>query len=378
MKNSFGDAITFTLFGESHGPAIGMVIDGLAPGVPIHPKAIAAEMDKRRAVGAISTPRQELDRVQFQSGVYNGFTTGTSLCLLIQNQDTRSRDYTRTQNLLRPGHADYTGLIKYNGFNDPRGGGHFSGRLTAPVVAAGAICRSILAAKGITIGTHLLRCAGINDAPLPTQPALLESALHHLNTLAFAVLEEEAGQQMQQAILEAKKELDSVGGILETAVTGLEPGLGEPFFGSVESVLASLFFSIPAVKGIEFGLGFGFADLKGSQANDPFAMDNQAVVTTTNHNGGINGGITNGMPVVFRSVIKPTASISQPQNTVDYAAKENAILNLQGRHDPCILHRARAVADAMTAIALVDLFTQRYGTLWQAEGSWPEPETQEE
>ena len=367
MKNSFGDALTFTLFGESHGPAVGMVIDGFAPGLPVDMDVIKQDMDKRRASGAISTQRQEADRPEFLSGVYQGHTTGTPLCLTIKNANTRSEDYTRTQNLLRPGHADFTGLEKYNGFADPRGGGHFSGRLTAPVVAAGAICRSILAAKGITIGTHLLRCGGISDLPLPTGYKDLEKALHTLNDLSFAVLDTQAGEKMQQAILSAKSDLDSVGGILETAITGLKPGMGEPFFGSVESVLSSLFFSIPAVKGIAFGLGFAFADKRGSQVNDSFILEDGEIRTETNHNGGINGGITNGMPVIIRSVVKPTASIASPQNTVDIENREAAVLKLKGRHDPCILHRARAVADAMAAIGLIDLLTQRHGTLWQAE-----------
>ena len=368
MRNTFGEAISFTIFGESHGPAIGGVLDGFAAGIPINKEFIAAEMDKRRAVGQLSTPRTEPDRVEFLSGVYNGYTTGTSLCFTIRNTNTRSEDYKRTQNLLRPGHADYTGLAKYNGFNDPRGGGHFSGRLTAPVVAAGAICRQILASQGVTVGTHLAQCAGIDDAPLPFEEKALETALHSLNQKNFAVLNEAAGEKMQEAILAAKFELDSVGGILETAVTGLPAGLGEPFFGSVESVLAQLFFSIPAVKGIEFGLGFAFAPMRASNANDEFTTETGKITTRTNHNGGINGGITNGMPLVFRSVIKPTASISQPQNTVDMDTMQDAVLELQGRHDPCILHRARAVADAMTCIALVDLFTQQFGTHWQQTG----------
>lgn len=365
MKNTFGTAFTVTIFGESHGPAIGAVLDGLAPGIPINREYIAFEMSKRKATGSISTARQEADRVDFLSGIYEGRTTGTSLCFALRNANTISKDYTQTAHLLRPGHADYTGDQKYLGFEDPRGGGHFSGRLTAPIVAAGAICKEILSAHGITIGTHLARCAGIEDAPLPTEEPELTDALHTLNKLHFAVLDEATGEQMQEAIMQAKYDTDSVGGILETAITGLPAGLGEPFFGSVESTLASLFFSIPAVKGIEFGLGFKFADLRGSIANDPFVMQNGKIRTSTNNNGGINGGITNGMPVVFRSVLKPTPSIAKAQNTVDVEKQENAVLELHGRHDPCVLHRARAVADAMTAIGLVDLFSQRYGTLWQ-------------
>lgn len=371
MKNTFGTAFTVTLFGESHGPAIGAVLDGLAPGIPIDTDFIAFEMEKRRAVGRISTARQEADQVEFLSGVYNGFTTGTPLCCLLRNTNTRSADYTRTGQLLRPGHADYTARKKYLGFEDPRGGGHFSGRLTAPIVAAGAICRQILASHGITIGTHLAQCAAIYDAPLPASEPELTLALTQLNQRPFAVLDEAAGEEMQQAILAAKNDTDSVGGILETAITGLPAGLGEPFFGSVESVLSSLFFSIPAVKGVEFGLGFAFAGLRGSEANDPFVLQNGQVKTQTNHNGGLNGGITNGMPVVLRAVLKPTASIAKAQNTVNIENGTEAVLELHGRHDPCVLHRARAVADAMAAIGLVDLFSQRYGTLWQQGGTKP-------
>ena len=371
MKNSFGSALTVTLFGESHGPAIGAVLDGLAPGIPVDEEYIAAEMQKRRAVGAVSTPRQEQDKPQLVSGMYNGFTTGTPLCLMIPNENTRGGEYLRNAHLLRPGHADYTALQKYEGFADPRGGGHFSGRLTAPLVAAGAICRGILAARGIVIGSHIARCAGVNDDPLPTEEAALAAALHILNQKQFAVLNEAAAEKMQAAILAAKEEGNSVGGVLETAVTGLPAGVGEPFFASVESCLSALFFSIPGVKAVEFGLGTGFADCRGSEANDPFIMENGRVRTATNHNGGINGGITNGMPLLLRCTVKPTPSIAQPQQTVDIASLQNAPLEIQGRHDPCIVHRARAVADAVAAIGLVDLCSQRYGTLWQ-RGPLPE------
>ncbi|MFV0413132.1 MAG: chorismate synthase [Oscillospiraceae bacterium] len=369
MKNSFGQSFTIALFGESHGPAIGAVLDGIAPGIAIDPAYIAFEMSKRRAIGAISTPRQEPDEVEFLSGVHQGYTTGTSLCLVIRNTNTKSGDYTRTQDFLRPGHADYTGYKKYLGYNDIRGSGHFSGRITTPLVAAGAICRQILAAHGVTVGTHLARCAGISDDALPQNKSELQAALLHLNKQMFAVLNEGAGEAMKAAIVAAKEREDSVGGILETAVTGLPAGLGEPFFSSVESVLSSLFFSIPAVKGVEFGLGFGFADLNGSQGNDGFYMDGGQVATKTNNNGGLNGGITNGMPVVLRAVVKPTSSIGVPQQTLNLSTGKVETLELKGRHDPCILHRARAVADAMACIGLVDLFSQRYGTLWQREAA---------
>ena len=368
QKNRMGTALTMTLFGESHGPAVGVVIDGLAPGIPIVPEEIAAEMEKRRAVDALlSTPRREPDQVEFLSGVYQGYTTGTSLCLMVQNKDARPEDYEQKANIPRPGHADYTGQVKYRGFADPRGGGHFSGRLTAPLVAAGAIFRSLLRRRGIVLGTHLAACAGVEDAPLPQDPAELARALMFLNEKAFAVLSEEAGGLMQQAIVQAGEEGDSVGGILETAVTGLPPGLGEPFFGSAESVLSSLFFSIPAVKGVEFGLGFGFAWLRGSEANDPFVLNNGLLQTATNLNGGLNGGITNGMPLVLRAVVKPTPSIAHPLPSVNLETGEAVMLSTEGRHDPCILHRARIVADAVAAFGLCDLFTQQAGVAWQTE-----------
>lgn len=366
MKNSFGQAISVTLFGESHGPSIGVVLDGIAPGIVFDMDYIQSEMSKRRARGHISTARQEEDIVLVQSGVYNGKTTGTPIALVIENKDTRSNDYIRTQNLLRPGHADYSGEQKYLGFNDPRGGGHFSGRLTAPIVAAGAICRAILAQHNIIIGTHIARCAGISDNALPSDSETLKPLLEELNKASFAVLNEKQGEKMQQAILQAKQDLDSVGGILETAIINMPAGVGEPFFESVESVLSALLFSVPALKGVEFGLGFDFADKKASDVNDPFHIDTEGnITTTTNFNGGINGGITNGMPIFIKSVIKPTASISKAQETVDAVSGENATLKLKGRHDPAIIHRARAVVDAMVAIGLVDLMTQRFGTLWQ-------------
>lgn len=365
MKSTFGKNFTVSLFGESHGPAIGVVIDGLAPGIPLDMAEIRRQLSLRRAIGQLSTPRQEADEPQIVSGFFNGHTTGTPLCLLIANTSQHSRDYEATKNLLRPGHADYTAFVKYQGWQDYRGGGHFSGRLTAPVVAAGAICRQILADHGVIIGSHLAECAGIADSQLPEEPAHLAEAIQELNQKAFAVLDEAQGRLMQEAILAARSQQDSVGGVLETAVCGMPPGIGEPFFNSVESILAHLLFSVPAVKGVEFGAGFGFAKMRGSQANDPFYMEGEQIRTKTNHNGGINGGISNGMPIIVRTVIKPTPSIYQEQQTVDYAAGADATLAIKGRHDPAIIHRARAVVDAVCAIGLVELFCEACGTGWQ-------------
>jgi chorismate synthase len=365
MKSTFGKNLTLSLFGESHGTAIGIVIDGLAPGIELDMEHIKKQMNFRRAVGELSTARQEADEIKIVSGFFNGHTTGTPLTIIIENKSTRSKDYEKTKNLLRPGHADYTAFMKYDGWQDYRGGGHFSGRLTAPIVAAGAICLQILSAHGITIGTHLAKCAGIADSALPTNRAELVQALDKLNNKAFAVLDDAKGEEMQQAILAAKMNLDSVGGILETAICNIPAGIGEPFFNSVESVLAHLMFSVPAVKGIEFGAGFAFADMCGSEANDPLRIEDGEIYTTSNNNGGINGGISNGMPIIFRTVIKPTASIYKEQQTVDFADKTNADLQIQGRHDPAIIHRARVVVDSMAAIGLVELFCEAYGTNWQ-------------
>ena len=361
MKNSFGTSVSVTLFGESHGPEIGAVIDGLAPGLPVDESFIASQLSLRRPAGKISTARQEADAFRIVSGVFEGRTTGTPLALLIPNADTRSGDYERGP--VRPGHADYTAYIKYHGFEDYRGGGHFSGRITAALVAAGAIVIPALKAKGVLIGTHIARCAGIDDAPFGDNPS---TDLEKLNALPFAVLDEDCGIRMRAAIEEAAARGDSVGGVLETAVTGLPAGVGEPWFDTVESVLSHALFSVPAVKGVAFGDGFALADMTGSEANDPFRMQNGRPVTETNRNGGINGGITNGMPLVFRCAVKPTPSISLEQRTVNPLTGEETSLQISGRHDPAIVHRARVVVDSVTALAFCDLLAQRYGTDWLA------------
>ena len=370
MNDTYTGAISLSIFGESHGPAVGATLSGLAAGVPVDEAYIAREMDKRRAAGKLSTKRTEPDKVHFLSGVYRGFTTGTAVTLVIENTNTRSEDYAKTQDLLRPGHADWTAYLKYRGFQDARGGGHFSGRLTAPLVAACAILKQMLEKRGVVIGTHLAQCAGVEDEPLAPGGEALARQLRALGAVAFPALSSVKAKAMQGAIEAAAAEGNSVGGVLETAVLGLPAGLGEPFFGSVESVLAGLLFSIPAVKGVEFGTGFALAGMRGSQANDALRMHAGRVVTTTNHNGGANGGITNGMPLVFRTAVKPTASIYQVQQTVDWAAKRDAALLIHGRHDPCIAHRARAVQDAVTALAVADLCAQHFGKDWQVAQAW--------
>lgn len=364
MKSTFGNNLTISLFGESHGTAIGVVIDGLPAGIRLDMAHIERQLALRRAgaLAALSTPRQEGDVPHIVSGYFNEHTTGTPLAIIIENTNTKSGDYEKTKNLLRPGHADYTAFIKYGGWQDYRGGGHFSGRLTAPIVAAGAICAQILATQGITIGTHIAGLAGIKDTPLPTGAADLAAAITALNEKTFATLDDAAGNNMQLAILAAKEDLDSVGGVLETAVIGCPAGLGDPFFNSVESILSHLIFSVPAVKGIEFGAGFAFAEMRGSTANDPFRMQGDKITTTTNNNGGINGGITNAMPIIFRTAIKPTPSIYQQQQTVDFAARQDTTLQIKGRHDPAIIHRARPVIDAMCAIGLLELMLSNAAT----------------
>lgn len=358
MKNTFGQYMGITLFGESHGAAIGAVLDGLCPGTVIDEENIRRMLRLRKPHGAISTARQEEDAFEVVSGAVDGVATGTPLCILIRNQDTRSGDYAAMETLVRPSHADYPAQCKYHGYQDKRGGGHFSGRITAALVAAGAICHSALQRKGIAIGTHISRCAGIPDRSFED----LSADIAALSESLFPVLDKAAGEKMEAAILAAKAEGDSVGGVLETAIVGLPAGVGEPWFDTFESVLSHMLFSVPAVKGVEFGDGFALADMRGSEANDALRYENGAVITTTNHGGGIGGGITNGMPVLFRCAVKPTPSIAKTQDTVDIAAKENATLEIKGRHDPAIVHRARIVIDAVTAIAVYDMLLGRYGT----------------
>ena len=336
MKNTFGNSISVTLFGESHGPAIGIVLDGLAPGIDVNEEVMADFLSKRRPSSDLDTARREEDHFQILSGVFNGKTTGTPLAIVIPNEDTQSKDY--TYGPARPSHADYAAFCKYHGFEDYRGGGHFSGRLTAALVAAGGILIPALEKKGIRIETHIDSCGGISDGDFDEQ------------------------------IRKAAAENDSVGGTTETTITGLPRGLGEPWFDSVESQLSHIVFSVGGVKGVEFGSGFALANLKGSEANDPLRIDDAGeVYTETNHNGGINGGITNGMPVVFRCAIKPTASIAQDQKTIDFQKQENIDFCVNGRHDPAIIRRACPVIDSVTAIVTADLLATRYGTDYLAE-----------
>lgn len=361
MKNTFGTHLSVTLIGESHGPAIGAVLDGLAPGLPVREETIRRQLSLRRPAGKIATARVEADDFQIISGLFEGKTTGTPLTVIIRNADTRSGDYSRSA--ARPGHADYAAYRKYHGFEDYRGGGHFSGRITATLVAAGAIVADALAAKGIMAGTHIYRCGEYCDGHF-SHP---QAEIPLLSNQSFPLLHPELEQPMRGYIEQAKARCDSVGGIIETAVTGMPAGVGEPWFDTVESLLSHALFSVPAVKGVEFGDGFALADMTGSQANDSFYMEGDTVATATNHNGGINGGITNGMPLIFRCAIKPTPSIAKEQQTVDPVRGQNTTLVIHGRHDPAIFHRACIVVNAVTVITLYDLLAGRFGTDWFTE-----------
>lgn len=358
MKNSIGNSIAVTVFGESHGEYIGAVIDGLAPGIRIDDAYIKAKLAQRRPSGRISTARVEADEYKIVSGVFEGYTTGTPLTALIPNTNKKSEDYKDISRIARPSHADYTARVKYHGYEDFRGGGHFSGRITAAIVLAGAILSSALLANGIRIGTHISSIKDICDRPFLNY----DEDIATLSSAHFPTLSVEAGDDMRRLIEAVAAEGDSVGGVLETAIVGLPAGLGDPWFDTAEGLLSHALFSIPAVKGVEFGAGFKIADMLGSQANDPIRVKDGTVYTETNNNGGINGGITNGMPVIFRCAVKPTPSIYKEQRSIDLLSGENASLKISGRHDPAIVHRARAVVDATAAIVVADMLASRYGT----------------
>ena len=354
-RDTMGQSLTLTLFGESHGPAVGCVVQGLAPGLEIDLDFMARQLQRRKGAAPLSTGRREADLPQILSGAYQGRTTGTALCLLIPNQDTHSKDYGSLWDTPRPGHGDYTGRVKYQSYNDPRGGGHFSGRLTAPLVFAGSVCRQILRRRGIAVGSHILNIAGVEDDRLDARNVDAQQ-LEDLARSRFPLLRPEREGPMRDAVEAARLEADSVGGVIEAAATGLPAGVGSPMFEGIENRLAPLLFGIPAVKGLEFGEGFSFASLRGSQANDPYTIEESGrIVTTTNHNGGVLGGITNGMPLVLRLVIKPTSSIGKEQQTVDLISGKPASLVVKGRHDPCIVPRAVPVVEAVLALGLLDI-----------------------
>ena len=355
MSSTYGDKIKISVFGESHGNGIGVVIDGLPAGVKIDMDKVLVQMS-RRAPGKdkTATPRKEADLPKVLSGMLGDTLTGAPLCAVIENTNTRSSDYGNLLTCPRPGHSDYTAFVKYNASNDIRGGGHFSGRITAPIVFAGAICRQILEQKGIKIAAHIKSIGNVCDDSF--NPVCIDDKLiEKLNNSTFALINDGAEEKMRECVEDARMNLDSTGGTIECAVTGIEAGFGEPMFEGVEGVIAKAVFGVPAIKGIEFGKGFELAKMRGSESNDPFEYKNGKVVTTTNNCGGILGGITNGMPILFTAAVKPTPSISQKQRTVDLQTKQNTTLEIHGRHDPCIVPRAVPVIEAVTAVAIINL-----------------------
>ena len=362
MSSEFGKLIKISVFGQSHGRAIGVVVDGLPAGEAVDLEELQIFLDRRKpGKSPLSTARKEADAPVFLSGLENGVTCGSPLCAVIENGDQHSSDYAGLTDTPRPGHADYTAGVKWGGHADMRGGGHFSGRLTAPLCIAGGIAKQILARRGVFVGAHLASVGTERDAPLPLRPT--RELFDAIAAKPFPVLDDTAGARMQAAILAAKNDLDSVGGVIECAAVGMPAGLGEPMFGGVENRLAAALFGIPAVKGVEFGDGFAAARARGSENNDPFAVAEGQVVTETNHAGGILGGITDGMPIVLRAAVKPTPSIARSQRTVRLSAGEAAELVIHGRHDPCVAHRAVPVVEAVAAAVLLDLLLEgNHGT----------------
>ena len=363
MSSTYGDSLKLSIFGQSHGPAIGMTLDGIPAGLPVDFQELQQFLNRRApGMNDYSTPRKEADRPDFLSGVQNGFTCGAPITAVIYNTNTRSGDYESLKDRPRPGHADFTAQIKYGGYQDTAGGGHFSGRLTAPLCIAGGLCKQWLERKGILIGAHVRQIGDVSDAPFnPVQPQLEAVGK------AFPVINESAGTQMRHAIELARKDGDSLGGVIECAVTGLPAGLGEPMFGGMESRIAGIVYGIPAVKGVSFGAGFTAAAMRGSESNDSYRVEEGNVVTATNHCGGILGGITNGMPLLFSVAIKPTPSISKVQDTISLGRMEPEALEIKGRHDPCIAPRAVPVVEAAAAIAIWDAIlcnTDRRSILW--------------
>ncbi len=358
MKNTFGSSIFVTLFGESHGEEIGATLDGIAPGIKIDYAFIEKKLSERRPKDNLSTARREPDSFRIISGVYNGYTTGAPLTILIRNENTKSADYDKLKDTPRPSHADFSAECKYHGFQDARGGGHFSGRITAPLVAVGAILLSALKDKGIEIGTHISSLHKVKDREFEN----IGEDIRLLAEREFPALSADAEEKMKEEIENARKMGDSVGGVLESAIVGVPAGVGEVWFDSAESVISHILFSVGGIKGVEFGRGFDIAKLFGSEANDGMRTDGKTVYTTSNNNGGIVGGITNGMPIIIRSAVKPTPSIYKSQKTVNLSKMENTDIKIEGRHDPAIIHRVRSVVDSVLAIAVADMLTVRFGT----------------
>lgn len=364
MSSELGNRLRVGIFGESHGRAIGVTMQGLPAGESVDAVELAAFLARRKpGTSPLSSARQETDEPVFLSGLSNGLTNGAPLCAMIENRDARSGDYESILDTPRPGHADLAAFLKWNGKAELRGGGHFSGRLTAPLCIAGGIAKQILARRNIFVGAHLKSVAGIADETFPLYPD--RSLFETIAKKPFPVVSDASGERMQEAILAAGAEGDSVGGVIECAAIGLPAGLGEPMFSGMENRLSAALFGIPAVKGVEFGAGFGSALLKGSQNNDPYEMAADGTIAAkTNNAGGVLGGITTGMPLVFCVAVKPTPSIAKPQQTVSLSRRENTELEIHGRHDPCVAHRAVPVVEAVCAVVLLDILLEETA-LWR-------------
>lgn len=354
MGADWGKNIQLSIFGESHGKVVGINIGGLPAGIKLDFDYINSQMARRKpGNGGLSTPRKESDAVEILSGVYDGYTTGAPLCAVIKNENQNSKDYSYLKELMRPGHSDYPAFVKYHGFNDVRGGGRFSGRLTAPLVFAGSVARQILRQKGIVVTSHIQSVGGVRDEKFPHP--ITNDLIKRLKAMEYPLICREKSGDMEKTVTRAKEKGNSVGGSIQCAVIGLPAGIGDPFFDSVESKLSSILFSVPAVKAVEFGDGFDLCQMDGSRANDEYAIENRMIITKTNHNGGILGGITNGSPVVFTVGIKPTPSISIPQNTVNVKTMTEEKLTVTGRHDRCIVYRALPVIESVAALAVLDM-----------------------
>lgn len=361
MSSIYGESLNLSIFGQSHGTAIGMTLDGIPAGLAVDFEELQRFLN-RRAPGQnnYSTTRKEADVPEFLSGIVDGFTCGAPIAAMIHNTNTRSSDYDSLKDVPRPGHADYTAHVKYDGYQDAAGGGHFSGRLTAPLCIAGGLCKQWLARKGIRIAAHLKIIGGIEDD-------IMNPIAPNLDAISdeFPVVNPDAGLRMQDAIAQARADGDSLGGVIECFVTGLPVGLGDPMFLGMESRIAKIVFGIPAVKGVEFGNGFGSASLRGSKNNDPYTVTDGQVRTATNNAGGILGGISNGMPLIFSAAVKPTPSIARAQQSVSISKLEELPLTVVGRHDPCIVPRAVPVIEAAAAVAVFDAYLSRYGSKWE-------------
>ncbi len=361
MGSTFGNILNISVFGESHGAAIGVTIDNFPSGIKVDTDFISKEMARRApSTSPASTARREPDVPEILSGVKNGITTGAPICMIIKNRDAHSNDYSEFETTPRPGHADLTGKIRYNGHNDFCGGGHFSGRLTAPIVFAGALCKLALMTKSVKIGSHILQVGDVFDDQF-TPNVLTSDLLDELIIKPEPIINPLARDAMQKLVSNTRESGDSIGGVVECAILNAPAGLGSPIFDAVESRLSHFLFSIPAVRGVEFGAGFGTAFMNGSDNNDEFYYDGDTVKTRTNNHGGVLGGITTGMPILFRTAFKPTPSIYKEQNTVNLDKKCNSTLQIKGRHDPCIVYRAVPVVEAAGAIVMLDLFLEAYG-----------------